>query len=319
MGPVSRGRRLRLRPAADPRLDPHGSGPVLHRAQAQSAVGDRPPQGSAAVLADVGDAELQLPVRHRPARDLRVPLLPRRPQRRGVHGRAARALSRRRRARSTRRACRTPTRTRPPQGWPTFKESGLYEGKQIYASHCMTCHGCAGNGLGTYGGTLIVTPANFKVDPFRTMSDEQWFWHVSEGIQGSVMPPWKESLTESQRWNVIHYVQQMYASDVRARSRRGRRASRVRPEEPAADHDRQHRRGQAHLDPRVRGLPRRRRASARASTGRASSPSRRTSRRWPTTRTSPTATTSGASARACRGPRCPRGRSSTTRPSAGSS
>jgi mono/diheme cytochrome c family protein len=100
----------------------------------------------------------------------------------------------------------------PPQGWPTFKESGLYEGKQIYASHCLTCHGCAGNGLGTYGGTLLVTPANFKVDPFRTMPDDQWFWHVSEGIQGSVMPPWKESLTETQRWNVIHYIQQMYAS-----------------------------------------------------------------------------------------------------------
>ena len=99
-----------------------------------------------------------------------------------------------------------------PQGWPTFKESGLYEGKQIYVSHCLTCHGCAGNGLGTYGGTLIVTPANFKVDPFRTMPDDQWFWHVSEGVQGSVMPPWRESLTVSQRWNVIHYVQQVYAS-----------------------------------------------------------------------------------------------------------
>jgi len=99
-----------------------------------------------------------------------------------------------------------------PQGWPTFKEAGLYEGKQIYVSHCLTCHGCAGNGLGTYGGTLIVTPANFKVDPFRTMPDDQWFWHVSQGIQGSVMPPWKESLTESQRWNVIHYIQQVYAS-----------------------------------------------------------------------------------------------------------
>jgi mono/diheme cytochrome c family protein len=99
----------------------------------------------------------------------------------------------------------------PAQGWPTFRQSGLYEGKLIYAQRCMTCHGCAGNGLGTYGGTLIVTPVNFKADPFKNMPDEQWFWHVSEGVQGSVMPPWKESLTESQRWNVIRYVQQVYA------------------------------------------------------------------------------------------------------------
>ena len=102
----------------------------------------------------------------------------------------------------------------PAQGWPTFKAAGLYEGKQIYASHCITCHGCAGNGLGTYGGTLIVTPANFKVDPFRTMPDDQWFWHVSEGVQGSVMPPWKESLTVQQRWDVIRFVQQVYAAPI---------------------------------------------------------------------------------------------------------
>lgn len=98
-----------------------------------------------------------------------------------------------------------------PQGWPSFISSGYYLGKEIYVTRCMTCHGCAGNGLGTYGGTLIVTPADFKGEPFRSMPDEQWFWHVSEGIQGSVMPPWKESLTVEQRWKVIRYVQQVYA------------------------------------------------------------------------------------------------------------
>jgi len=98
-----------------------------------------------------------------------------------------------------------------PIGWDTFRKSGLYDGKLLYASHCMTCHGCAGNGLGSYGGTLIVTPVNFKAHPFNDMPDDEWFWHVSEGVQGTVMPPWKESLTEQQRWNVVRYVQEMYA------------------------------------------------------------------------------------------------------------
>jgi mono/diheme cytochrome c family protein len=101
-----------------------------------------------------------------------------------------------------------------PQGWATWQATGLQEGKELYVNYCLTCHGCAGNGLGSYGGTLAVTPANYKQEPFRSMPDDQWFWHVSEGVPGTVMPPWKESLTDEQRWKVIRYIQQVYARPV---------------------------------------------------------------------------------------------------------
>ena len=101
-----------------------------------------------------------------------------------------------------------------PQGWPTWGASELQAGKELYVSRCMTCHGCAGNGLGTYAGTLIVTPADFKQEPFRNMPEEQWFWHVSEGVQGTVMPPWKESMSEQERWQAIRYIQQIFARPV---------------------------------------------------------------------------------------------------------
>jgi mono/diheme cytochrome c family protein len=101
-----------------------------------------------------------------------------------------------------------------PQGWPTWTDSGLQEGKELYVERCLTCHGCAGNGLGAYAGTLTITPADFKQTPFRDMRDDEWFWHVSEGIQGSVMPPWKESLTEDERWKIINYVQEVFARPV---------------------------------------------------------------------------------------------------------
>jgi cytochrome c oxidase cbb3-type subunit 2 len=101
-----------------------------------------------------------------------------------------------------------------PQGWSSWQDAGLQEGKELYVVRCMTCHGCAGNGLGTYAGTLVVTPADYKQEPFRNMTPDQWFWHVSEGVQGSVMPPWKESTTEDQRWKVIDYVRQIFARPV---------------------------------------------------------------------------------------------------------
>lgn len=101
-----------------------------------------------------------------------------------------------------------------PQGWPTWRAAQLQQGKETYVANCLTCHGCAGNGLGSYAGTLIVTPADFKQDPFQKMPDDQWFWHVSEGIQGTVMPPWKESLSEAERWDVIRYVKDIFARPV---------------------------------------------------------------------------------------------------------
>jgi mono/diheme cytochrome c family protein len=101
-----------------------------------------------------------------------------------------------------------------PQGWPTWVAAGLQEGKEIYIERCQTCHGCAGNGLGTYGGTLSVTPADYKQEPFRSMPDDQFFWHVSEGLPGTVMPTWKLALTEDQRWKVISYVQRTFSKPV---------------------------------------------------------------------------------------------------------
>jgi mono/diheme cytochrome c family protein len=101
-----------------------------------------------------------------------------------------------------------------PQGWPGWIASGLQEGKEIYIERCQTCHGCAGNGLGTYGGTMSVTPADYKQEPFRSMPDDQFFWHVSEGLPGTLMPTWKLSLSDDQRWKVIAYVQQTFSRPV---------------------------------------------------------------------------------------------------------
>jgi mono/diheme cytochrome c family protein len=109
-----------------------------------------------------------------------------------------------------------PTVTMSPddQGWATWESAGLQQGKETYVDYCLTCHGCSGNGLGSYAGTMVVTPADFKQEPFRSMPDDQWFWHVSEGVQGTLMPTWKASLSEDEIWQVIRYVQQTFARPV---------------------------------------------------------------------------------------------------------
>jgi mono/diheme cytochrome c family protein len=105
----------------------------------------------------------------------------------------------------------TPVPDGQSQGWANWEAADLQEGKELYVQYCLTCHGCAGNGLGSYAGTMSVTPADFKREPFRSMPDDQWLWHVSEGLPGTLMPTWKTSLTEDQRWKVIRYVQQIFS------------------------------------------------------------------------------------------------------------
>ncbi|MCB9421447.1 MAG: c-type cytochrome [Ardenticatenaceae bacterium] len=108
----------------------------------------------------------------------------------------------------------TPVPPDQSQGWANWEAADLQAGKEIYVENCLTCHGCAGNGLGSYGGTMSVTPANFKQEPYRSMPDDQWFWHVSEGVPGTLMPTWKTSLTEEQCWQVIRYIQQVFAHPI---------------------------------------------------------------------------------------------------------
>jgi mono/diheme cytochrome c family protein len=99
-------------------------------------------------------------------------------------------------------------------GWSTWNAAGLQQGKELYASRCMSCHGAAGNGLGTYAGTMSVTPADFTQEPFRSMPPEQWFWHVSEGVPGTLMPTWTAVLSDGEIWGVTRYVRTVFSNAI---------------------------------------------------------------------------------------------------------
>ena len=144
---------------------------------------------------------------------------------------------------------------------------------------------------------MIVTPADFKQEPFRSMPDDQWFWHVSEGVQGTVMPTWKESLTEADAGRSSATSSRSSPGPSSVTRMRAIRRGLCQPDQPAAPDDRNPGRGQDDLHPRVLGLPRRCRTRPR--------PVRRHAAAVPPDfgdgsygRTSPMPTTSGASARA---------------------
>ncbi|MDP2719628.1 MAG: c-type cytochrome [Dehalococcoidia bacterium] len=73
-------------------------------------------------------------------------------------------------------------------------------GKQIYQQSCLGCHGIDGKN---------VPSANFGSPEYRQnleKSPDHAFWIFSEGKMSNGMPPFKGSLSEEKRWQVITFL-----------------------------------------------------------------------------------------------------------------
>jgi mono/diheme cytochrome c family protein len=78
------------------------------------------------------------------------------------------------------------------------------KGKKTYIQLCIVCHGPKGKGDGIAGAALNTKPADFNSRLFQVQSDGAIFWKLSEGRPP--MAPYRDILTETQRWELINYI-----------------------------------------------------------------------------------------------------------------
>jgi mono/diheme cytochrome c family protein len=83
-------------------------------------------------------------------------------------------------------------------------------GRATFQSKCSICHGPRGRGDGPAALTMVPRPLDLTVH-VRLHAEGEIFWFVSEGISGTQMPAWKEQLTETERWQVVRYLEQLAA------------------------------------------------------------------------------------------------------------
>ena len=85
----------------------------------------------------------------------------------------------------------------------------LNKGAILYAADCASCHGLDGQGDGQAGSALDPKPVNLALGQ-ANLSDGYLFWRISDGGAmkpfGSLMPPWKSLLSETQIWQIISYL-----------------------------------------------------------------------------------------------------------------
>ncbi|MDO8962907.1 MAG: c-type cytochrome [Coriobacteriia bacterium] len=87
-------------------------------------------------------------------------------------------------------------------------------GRDIYARNCLTCHGCAGKGDGPYAMINNARPADLRQPRFSLLPDSFFMWRVSEGVAGTIMPPWRQSLTEEEIWLVTLFEKRAFMDMV---------------------------------------------------------------------------------------------------------
>lgn len=86
---------------------------------------------------------------------------------------------------------------------PAAKPSAT-AGKAVFRTHCLACHGEKGDGTGPAGAALNPKPRNFTDLAFmRKEKPGELFERLSEGM--GAMPAWKDTLSETERWNALFY------------------------------------------------------------------------------------------------------------------
>ena len=84
--------------------------------------------------------------------------------------------------------------------FPWSDASAQEEGKGLYQISCLGCHGVRGDNL---------AESNFSTIDYSQSLEERpdfYFWILSEGRLDKGMPPYKSSLSEEQRWQVLTYL-----------------------------------------------------------------------------------------------------------------
>lgn len=100
------------------------------------------------------------------------------------------------------------TPTPGPTDSPLFPQAApdISNGQVIFAEKCAPCHGETGMGDGPMASQLQKPPVALAVTEIgRKAALVNWYTTVTEGNINSFMPPFKDGLSDKERWDVVAY------------------------------------------------------------------------------------------------------------------
>jgi mono/diheme cytochrome c family protein len=82
-----------------------------------------------------------------------------------------------------------------------------------WAQQCASCHGVTAGGTGDDGGTTGQSHTHPSVSgdllgsSSRSLTSQERYWAITNGIGGTTMPAFDIALTERQRWDLVAYLE----------------------------------------------------------------------------------------------------------------
>lgn len=93
--------------------------------------------------------------------------------------------------------------------------ASLARGQELYQTNgCAECHGVAGRGDGPLGRTLNPRPADFRIHMAAGHTDGELFDWITNGVPGTAMPVYRDTLSEEDRWHLINFIRRFADGDA---------------------------------------------------------------------------------------------------------
>jgi putative copper export protein/mono/diheme cytochrome c family protein/peroxiredoxin len=87
-----------------------------------------------------------------------------------------------------------------------FQTISVAAGAELFAAHCVSCHGATGHGDGPLAKGLQLPPADLTAPHTALHTAGDLFWWLTHGKAPGVMPGFAGELGEDDRWDLINFL-----------------------------------------------------------------------------------------------------------------
>jgi mono/diheme cytochrome c family protein len=86
----------------------------------------------------------------------------------------------------------------------------IADGKDLFTSYCMVCHGLDGQNTGVPFATTVSPPVpSLASADVQAYTDGQLRWIIENGISPSGMPPSKGDFSAQEIWHMVLYIRHL--------------------------------------------------------------------------------------------------------------